>query len=93
MSFKTTREVTYNGKTIAAGKPIVFTDDDAGVIACDQLLGLDPPAIVATDDKPLERMTKAELMLVVAEEEVEVADGANNQAIADAIKAKRGVAS
>ena len=89
MPYKTTREIEYNGKTIAADKSIVFTDDDAGAAARDQLLALDPPAIIGSEAKPLERMSKPELQQVVADEGVDVAADATNQAMIDAIKAKR----
>lgn len=89
MPFKTTREVQYDGKTIAAGRPITFTDDADGEDARDQLLNLDPPAIIGAEAKPLERMSKPELQQVGDDEGVAFPDNPTQAQMVDAIKAKR----
>jgi len=89
MPYKTTREVTYNDKVYAEGRLIVFTDDAAGETARDQLLALDPPAIVSTDAKPLERMAKPELQVIGEDEGVTFPDNSTQAQMVDAIKAKR----
>lgn len=90
MGYKTTRDVHYNGKLHPSGKTISFRDGDEDVR--DQLLALSPPAIEGEAEKQLERMTKGDLARIAEAESIELADGATQAQMVDAIKAARAAA-
>lgn len=95
MAFRTVGQVNLNGKLIAPGKSISFSNDEADIR--DELLELgeivEVKATKADADegapKELGKMNLAELTAVATEEGVAVPEGVTKAKLVEAIEAKR----